>query len=231
MDFAALACDYDGTLATDGRVADATLIALQRHIASGRRLLLVTGREFDDLASIFPGVDLFDWVVAENGAHLARPDKSEERSLGTRPPEEFLQRLRECGVAPLSVGRVIVATCEPHHTTVSQVIRELGLELQVILNRGAVMVLPSGIDKATGLVAALEAMALSPRSVVGIGDAENDLPLLAVCGLGVAVANALPMLKASADLVTHGANGAGVIELINRLLADDVGQSGPPRQP
>src|SRR5262245_33663370 len=176
MDVAALACDFDGTLATDGRVADATLNALQRLVASGRRLLLVTGREFDDLASIFPGVALFDWVVAENGAHLARPDKSEERSLATRPPEEFLQRLRERGVAPLSVGRVIVATCKPHLTTVSQVIRELRLDLQVILNRGAVMVLPSGIDKATGLAAALEAMALSPRSVVGIGDAENDLP-------------------------------------------------------
>jgi HAD superfamily hydrolase (TIGR01484 family) len=231
MRFAALACDYDGTLATDGRVNEATLIALQRVIASGRRLLLVSGRELEDLASTFPAVGLFDWVVAENGAHLSRPDQSEERALGTRPPEEFLRRLRERGVAPLSVGRVIVATCESHQTTVSQVIHELQLELQIILNRGAVMVLPAGIDKAAGLSVALQTMSLSPENVVGIGDAENDQHLLAICGLGVAVANALPMLKENADLVTQGANGAGVIELINRLVDDDLGQFESLRQP
>jgi HAD superfamily hydrolase (TIGR01484 family) len=82
--------------------------------------------------------------------------------------------LRELNVTPLSVGRSIVATWEPHQATVLQVIKELGLELQIIFNKGAVMVLPPGVNKATGLLAALEEMELSAHNVVGVGDAEND---------------------------------------------------------
>ena len=44
----------------------------------------------------------------------------------------------------------------------------------MIFNKGAVMILPSGVNKATGLAAALEELGLSPHNVVGVGDAEND---------------------------------------------------------
>ena len=101
-------------------------------------------------------------------------------------------------------------------------IRELGLELQVIFNKGAVMVLPAGVNKASGLAAALEDLGLSPHNVVAIGDAENDHALLAMAECSAAVANALPMLKARADLVTAGDHGAGVVELIERLIEDDL---------
>jgi len=40
-----LGCDYDGTLAHDGVLDDATAAALDRFRASGRRLVMVTGRE------------------------------------------------------------------------------------------------------------------------------------------------------------------------------------------
>lgn len=98
----------------------------------------------------------------------------------------------------------------------------MGLELQVILNKGAVMVLPSGINKATGLAAALDEMQLSPKNVVGIGDAENDHNFLSVCGYSVAVANALPTLKERVDFVTNGSRGDGVIELIEKLITSDL---------
>jgi HAD superfamily hydrolase (TIGR01484 family) len=109
------------------------------------------------------------------------------------------------------VGRVIVATWHPHEDKVLEVIRKLGLEYQVILNKDAVMVLPSGVNKASGLSAALREMGLSPRNAVGVGDAENDQALLSLCGCGVAVANALPLLKECADFVTKGDRGAGVV--------------------
>jgi hydroxymethylpyrimidine pyrophosphatase-like HAD family hydrolase len=101
-------------------------------------------------------------------------------------------------------------------------IKDLGLELQVIFNKGAVMVLPAGVNKATGLGAALKEMHVDPENVVAIGDAENDHAFLSTCGGGVAVGNALPMLKEHADFVTQGARGAGVIELIDRILATDL---------
>ena len=60
MRYHALATDYDGTLAHDGRVDEDTLAGLQKLLASGRRLVLVTGRELPDLQQTFPRLDLFE---------------------------------------------------------------------------------------------------------------------------------------------------------------------------
>ncbi|HMV51967.1 MAG TPA: HAD family hydrolase, partial [Blastocatellia bacterium] len=222
MRYLALACDYDGTIAHDGRVAETTLEAFLRLRNSGRKLILVTGRELDDLMNIFSRLDLFDRVVAENGALIYNPATKEEKLLGERPPEDFIADLKRRGVGPISVGRVIVATWEPHETRVLETIRDFGLELQVIFNKGAVMVLPGGINKAAGLSAALAELSLSPHNAVGIGDAENDHAFLNLCECAVAVANALPMLKEKADLVMTGDHGHGTEELIDRLIATDL---------
>jgi hypothetical protein len=119
------------------------------------------------------------------------------------------------------VGRTILATREPHEQTVLKVIHELGLEAEIIFNKGAVMVLPSGINKASGLLAACEELGISPHNVVAIGDAENDHAFLQAAGCGVAVANALPALKANATFVTQAMRGAGVAELMGRIDAED----------
>lgn len=222
MHYFVLASDYDGTLATDGMVHDETIAALERLRDSGRKLILVTGRELDDLLRVFPGADLFDCIVAENGALLYWPASGEEKLLGERPPLEFVNLLRSRNVTPLSVGKVIVATWHPNETIVIQAIRDLGLELQVIFNKGAVMILPSGINKAAGLKAALDELKLSPHNVVGVGDAENDHSFLNLCECSVAVANALPKVKERADFVTNGSRGAGVVELIDKLIESDL---------
>ena len=222
MYFMALASDYDGTLAEDGRVAPATLEALDLLRQSGRKLILVTGRELPDLQEVFPQLDRFALVVAENGALLYEPATETPTLLGPEPPVPFIERLKERRVSPLSIGRCIVATLEPNEKIVLETIRELGLEMQIIFNKGAVMVLPPGVNKATGLAAALERMKLSPLNVVGIGDAENDHAFLSACGCAVAVANALPMVKEDAAILTKASRGGGVAELIGRLVADDL---------
>jgi HAD superfamily hydrolase (TIGR01484 family) len=229
MRYLALACDYDGTLAHSGVVAEETISALTYLRSSGRKLLMVTGRRLDDLARIFPPLELFDRVVAENGALLYRPATREEVALAEPPPAALVAALRERGVTPLAVGRTIVATFTPHDGAVLEAIRTLGLELQVIFNKGAVMVLPSGVNKATGLAAALLELGLSARNVVGVGDAENDHAFLSACECGVAVANALPLLKERADFVTAGDHGAGVVELVTRLVDDDLADVALPR--
>ena len=222
MRYHVLATDYDGTLARDGRVDDATIDALVRVRRSGRKLVLVTGRELEDLTRVFPRLDLFDLVVAENGALVHRPATHESRVLAEPPPAPFVDALRARGVAPLSTGHVIVATWQPHEEAVLEVIRSLGLELQVIFNKGAVMVLPSGVNKAFGLAAALDDLALSTHNAVGVGDAENDHAFLSACECSVAVANALPSLKERCDVVTAGDHGGGVEELIAELVDADL---------
>jgi HAD superfamily hydrolase (TIGR01484 family) len=217
--FLALAADYDGTLATDGVVEPATIEALRRLAATGRKLIIVTGRQLEDLLRHFPEAATVDAVVAENGAVLYRPAIQQTRLLARPPSREFVETLQRRGVRPLWTGQVVVATVQPNETVVTEVIHELGLDLQVILNKGSVMVLPTSVDKATGLRAALADLGLSARNVVGIGDAENDQAFLTMCGCGVAVANALDLVKAQADQVTRGTAGAGVREIIDSLLA------------
>lgn len=219
MRFPALATDYDGTLARDGSVDDPTWAAVERLRASGRRMVLVTGRELEDLLAICPRVGLFDRVVAENGALLYRPGDRTERTLAPRPPEAFVRELIARGVGPISTGRVIVATWEPHREAVEATIRDLKLDLHVIPNKRALMVLPSGVDKASGLLEALGELGLAPGEVVAVGDAENDRAMLDASGFAAAVANALPGLVGHADLVTEGERGEGVAELIDRIIA------------
>lgn len=213
----ALATDYDGTLAHHGAVSERTLSSLRRLKAAGCPLILVSGRELNDLRAIFPAFSMFDLAVLENGGLLFNPATGEGRALAAPPPSEFIARLHAAKL-PLSVGYCIVATWEPHEATVLQTIKDLGLELQVIFNKGAVMVLPSGVNKATGLQIAAQQLGLQLSEIAGIGDAENDHAFLAVCGLSAAVSNALPAIKEKVHFVTQADHGDGVTELIDRML-------------
>lgn len=220
--FLGLATDYDGTIASHGFVDIQTLEALKRLKASGRRLILVTGREMESLRHAFSDLDIFDRVVAENGALIYDPATHRELAIAPPPSARFVEELMRRNVEPISVGRSVVATWEPHEDTVLHVIRELGLELQITFNKGAVMVLPPGINKASGLRAALVDMDLSIHNVVAVGDAENDHAFLRACGCAAAVANALPALKQQADIQLSRDHGAGVVELVNRMISEDV---------
>jgi HAD superfamily hydrolase (TIGR01484 family) len=222
MHFRALAADYDGTIAHHGAVDADTMAALGRLKESGRCLVLVTGREMADLRHAFPETALFDRIVAENGGVLHNPATGRERALAPAPPGSFVRRLMELEVEPISVGHTIVATWLPHDKAVLGAIEELGLELQIIFNKGAVMVLPAGVNKASGLAAALDELALSAVNVVAVGDAENDHAFLRSCGCSAAVGNALPAVKEASDIVLSRDHGAGVVELIDRILREDV---------
>ncbi len=222
MRYLALAADYDGTVAHDGTVGKDCLRSLERLRDSGRKLILVTGRELSDLLNICPEITLFERVVAENGGVLYNPAAREEKVLGAPPPAELIRALERRKVAPLSVGRVLLASREPFETAIMEAIRDLGLEYHVIFNKGAVMALPSGITKATGLCAALDEIGLSAHNVMGIGDGENDHAFLEMCGCFAAVGDAVQSLRSRADWIAGSPDGAGVRELIDLALGSDL---------
>jgi len=222
MRFHVFATDYDGTLSPYEMVTPDTIESLRKLKSSGRKLVLVTGRQIKDLINLFPEHILFDRIVAENGAILYSPATLEEKVLGNQPPESFIDRLRELKVIPLEIGRVIVATWQPNQTIVLEAIKEAGLEHQVIFNKGAVMILPPGINKSSGLHEALKDLLLSAHNTVAIGDAENDHAMLQSAEIAVAVQNALPTLKAEADWTTINPCNLGVMEVIDQLLLDDL---------
>jgi hydroxymethylpyrimidine pyrophosphatase-like HAD family hydrolase len=227
MRYYALATDFDGTIASAGRVAEKAFAALQRLHASGRRAILITGRRLDDLLTICPRVDVFDCVVAENGGLLYWPATRATDILAAPPPSQFVEALRERQISPMAIGHVVVATAHPNEHAVLDVIREQQLELQIIFNGNEVMVLPPRINKGSGLEAALRKLGLSSHEVVGIGNAANDHSFLQLCELSVAVADAAPTVKASASFTAKSHDGQGVIEVIDELIATDLSGRTP----
>jgi hydroxymethylpyrimidine pyrophosphatase-like HAD family hydrolase len=217
-----LACDYDGTLADHGRCSPEIQQALARVRESGRKVLLVTGRMLPDLRSVCADVEhMFDAVVAENGAVLYFPDTREARLLGDAPESALLEELRRRGV-PFDVGAAILATTEAYAEAALAAIRDTGVERTLVFNKGALMLLPGGVTKGTGLDAALTMLALSPHNMVGIGDAENDHAFLAMSECAVAVSDAIPALRERADYVTRAPASRGVIEFIDEHVAHDL---------
>ena len=218
MHLMVLACDLDGTLAENGQVAAETWERLRQAKTAGFGLLLVTGRTLQSFAPEGPYAELYDAIVAEDGAVVYFP----RRDIVVLPfghlDPALLQRFATLSI-PLERGMAIVATHVPHDAAILDVLRELGGGATVEYNRGAVMVLPPGATKGTGLQFALRELGSSPRNVVACGDAENDRSLFEGAELAVAVANAAPAVQALADVVLGEPNGAGVRALIADLLA------------
>ena len=211
--FRALALDYDGTLTTSGRPDADLLQALENARKDGLKLLLTTGRIMTELQQDFLDVDQwFDLVIAENGAILYRQGIA--RALSPPVPRQLDQALESRGVE-FRRGQVLLASFARYDRVVLDEISRLQLDCQIVRNRGEIMVLPAEVSKGTGLEQGLDALGVSPHNTIAVGDAENDLSMFEHCELGVAVSNAIPSLKAQADVVLDQPAGQGVRGLLD----------------
>lgn len=226
--YRAIAIDYDGTLTDSGAPANSVLDAVADARGMGLRVVLVTGRILDELRHAFPAVDEhFDAVVGENGAVVAI---GRDNYVLSDPVEPELDAALAARSATSRRGQVLLATQVRHENAVQDAIHALGLDCQLVRNRHELMVLPPGVSKGTGLARALEMLEVSCRNAIGIGDAENDHSLLAMCEFGVAVGNAVDGLKRHADLVLDTPDGAGVVALIEALVHDEEAEFRSPRR-
>lgn len=218
MHLTVLACDLDGTLAQDGRVSPETWQALRQAKLAGLTMILVTGRVLDSFLTSGPYDELFAAIVAEDGAVVRFPNRDETAMPFGGLPPEVMARIMALDV-PLEQGQAILATHVPHDEAILAELRKTGGGATVEYNRGAVMILPPGATKATGLRYALRELGYSPRNVVGCGDAENDRSLFQAVELAAAVPNASSDIRALADIVLPRSNGAGVRSLIGDLVS------------
>ena len=69
---------------------------------------------------------------------------------------------------------------------------------------------PKGIDKAQSLRRLLAKINLTPADMIAFGDGYNDLSMLKLAGMGVAMANAAPEVRADADYITLSNEEDGV---------------------
>jgi hydroxymethylpyrimidine pyrophosphatase-like HAD family hydrolase len=217
MHISVIATDFDGTVAEGDRLAPEAGRALRRWREAGRTSVLVSGRPFEFLRDLQERERAFDLIVAENGAVLYNPYSDEMRLPFGQVPDELVSTLAQLGI-PLWRGIAIAGTTLPYDDAVWVTSRELGLAVHVAINRSEVMLLPPGASKGAGLLHLLQNEGLSPRNLLAFGDAENDLSLLQVAEVKVAVANAVQDLQTMADHVTPEAGPAGVADFVDRYL-------------
>lgn len=217
MKFAALALDYDGTIAVDGHFDSAVREAVADARRRGIVVILVTGRRLEDLRRAAGDLTCFDAVVAENGAVVEFPSSGRHVSLGHAPRAVLLDELRRRGVAFVA-GESIVEAEASQARTILDAVRELEQPLVIAFNRGRLMVLPQAVAKSTGLRQALLALRTSIHNTVGVGDAENDHDLLDACEVGVAVAWGSAALRAVADEIIPGTGPSAVADYIRGLV-------------
>lgn len=210
--FRAVAVDYDGTIAEGGIPHSEALQALAELRARGVKVILVTGRILSELREQFPGADdSFDLIIGENGAVVSRDGV--DRPLVAPVPDQLVRAIAGAGVA-FQRGEVLLACQASDEAVVLSEVRRLGLECEMLRNRAALMVLPSGVSKGSGLFEGLGDLGISHHNTIAIGDAENDHSLLDVAEVGVAVANAVDSLKGHADLVLDQADGQGIASFL-----------------
>lgn len=210
--FRAVAVDFDGTLTEGSRPDGVVLEAIADLRRRGVRVILATGRILGELRHGFRDVDEhFDSIVAENGALISGPHG---RRLLADPVDEALEDALLRRRVPVRAGEVLLACDAAHDLVVLEEIGRLGLDCQILRNRAALMVLPAGVTKGSGLLEALGDLGLSRHSTITAGDAENDRSLLEVGEYGVAVANAVDALKHHADLVLDEPDGQGILGLL-----------------
>ncbi|HUU11244.1 MAG TPA: HAD family hydrolase [Phycisphaerae bacterium] len=229
MPYRLLAFDHDETLAMDGRIHPAAVDALAAARDAGWLLALVTGRTHARILEICPCINLFDLVVDENGAVLHRPAAGTVEDLAAAPDGQLRSELARRGV-PFTPGRVITITHRAYEGEVRDVVAGNGLGLDLYCNRFAVMIVPRGTSKATGLRAALERLSVLPEETIALGDDENDLALFEAAGLRVAVGNAIDPIKAAADVVLDRPNGEGVAAFLRDRVVAAPESLPPPRR-
>ena len=221
MRFMALACDYDGTLASNSRVAATTLAALERARAAGVHLLLVTGRAFFELTRVCDRLDLFDAVVAENGGVLYFPGEGRISDLAIEPPDRLLAELGRRGI-PYHAGRVVIGTLRDHEADVRAALAVTGMSLALVPNRDSLMLLPQGVHKGSGVRHVIRMLGLSARDVLALGDAENDADLFDACGFSGCPGNAVEVMKTRVDWVFAGENGTAIAGALARVADGDL---------
>lgn len=210
-----VASDLDRTLTGPDLRLDAAAVeridALRR---AGVRVVIATGRRLDELVAM--GLDArVDALVAENGAIL-HAGGATETTHADFPllARDALGRLADA----FTWGAVLGSGPRHLATDASERLERAGLPHALEYNADEVMLLPHGVNKATGLARCLARLGVAADECWAIGDGENDASMLRMVARGAAPANAAPAARAAAHVQLANAYSAGFIELTAPLI-------------
>lgn len=173
-----------------------------------------------DYVKTFPGLDILSYTDTQIISGLM-PDKYVEiesriNSMEVVSVEDFPSALN------FPVNKLLI-TGEPG--LLETLIEPLQKQYHGLLNiyRSEpffLEIMPRNIDKAQSLQKLLNSIGLTADAMICCGDGYNDLSMIEYAGLGVAMENAQPIIKESADFITRSNDEDGILHVINLFMRD-----------
>jgi phosphoglycolate phosphatase (TIGR01487 family) len=223
----AVACDVDGTVTDRQRRISLPAIACIRDlVGKGVEVVLASGNTACFLDALARVVGTTGTIIAENGGvyrigFAGALHVEGDRSTATAAYRVLEEHFRRKGVTLEPYGEkyrfsdvAFARTVQPEE--VREVMRDQGVK---VLDTGfAIHLQPRGISKGLALRRVAADLGISVGEFLAVGDSENDLEMLRIAGIGVAVANARDEVKAASSYVTEKGDGDGFVEAVTRYL-------------
>ncbi len=213
-----IVCDFDRTLTDEALMPSVEAFeAIRKATGLGLRFIVVSGRQIEFLLSVEEISQIASALVGENGA-IAYELSTRKKSSPFVNEARIIKRAFQRSGLRFQQFDIMTSLSRRYENEVKTLIAKNKLEAEIHFNVDSIMVLPTGVSKASGLVLALDLLGIPAEGIICFGDGENDLPLFEEADISVAVANAISDVKAKADIVTGLSGGRGVAEQINKML-------------
>ena len=212
--------DIDGSI-TDAarRISLEAVSALRSLEAQGIMVMLASGNVLPIAYGLASFIGTTGPVIAENGGIIYH--KREVKILGSRKrcDEAFEELRRHLPVKKIFSDRWREAEVAIEPDVDLQKVRNLISPFGLLVESTgfALHIFEPSMGKFNGLVAACEMVGITTEEVAAFGDSENDLRLIADCGVGLVPSNARAMLKSEADFVAESPDGKGLVEALRWL--------------
>lgn len=213
-----LLTDLDRTLTGPDLVLDVRALERVRALrGAGVRVAVVSGRTLEHMMGLRLH-EAVDGLVAENGAVVCVP--------GAETLEVHGHGFREAAQAALGSlassfhwGRVLGSGPRALAVEAGRRLRLAGVPHHLSFNAEEVMLLPEGVDKASGARRALFHLGIRPEDAWAVGDGENDIPLLRLAPVSAAPANAPREVREVATVLLVTEHSEGFLDFTRPLLA------------
>ncbi|MDA1128889.1 MAG: HAD family hydrolase [Chloroflexi bacterium] len=240
----AAALDLDGTIIGVNEEISAAVRGAISRLAGHMPVFIATGREPADVLRYSRELGLTTPQLCDGGANILDPVRGVSvwtSPLGPKSAEAVVTKLRETGTAFVAThdngtastfddvpnwNLIRVSALDMDEGTANALAdsfrgnQDMYVVKALLPYNGlwAVDFTLAGVDKAAGISRVGETLGVDPANMVAAGDSYNDLPMLRICGLGIAMGGAPEEVKAIADFVAPSVEEDGLAVAINDFV-------------
>ncbi|WP_346907008.1 Cof-type HAD-IIB family hydrolase [Faecalicatena orotica] len=173
-----------------------------------------------DITCSYPGLDIITYEGPDIISGIACNEYTEKESYINKMPVVHMDDFT--GHLTFPVNKLLI-TGNP--AVIEEAMEDLKKRFHKLLNiyRSEpyfLEIMPQNIDKAYSLQKLLSSLGLTADQMICCGDGYNDLSMIEYAGLGVAMENAQPIVKDSADFITRSNDEDGILYVIEKFMKE-----------